>query len=259
MSTYPSFFFSLGKMKPAVPAHNADIATAAAASLIWGNVARQIDMPKMPASAMSTAIRPVYGVGWNRTIADKAATRRINDVLARIRNSALPAQEYRRLVAMFLEDYHSANSFPSESWAWRQTAERFRLDPTFGWARFWNCVLFYTRMVFGYHLIWGRLPPRKLHVLVEGCPSPQLLRTFWSITRTMDSYPASADCLDPDHTAFTHESLVRTAMAHSKQFASTGKLRVRTANKRHLPRPLAVWAQLRRSRFRGRLIWPLVY
>ena len=48
-----------------------------------------------------------------------------------IRNSALPAQEYRRLGAMFFEAYRPSNS-PAELWELRQTAERHRLRPTYG-------------------------------------------------------------------------------------------------------------------------------
>ena len=116
-----------------IPGSSADIVTAEAAKLIWGNVARQVGMPNMSASEMCTSIRPVYGIVWNRTIVDNVATKRINDEPARLRNSALPPKDYQRLVAMFLESYHSANSSPSELWAWRLAAERFRLDTTFGW------------------------------------------------------------------------------------------------------------------------------
>ena len=225
-------------MKTAAPVHNADIATAAAANLVWDNVARQVGMPIMSASAMSTAIRPAYGVVWNRTIIDKVATKRINDELSRIRNSALPTQEYRRLGAMFLGAYRSANSFPSELWAWRQTAGRPRLDPTFVWGPILELSALLPTKGIWLPVDLGRLPPEQLHVLFEGFPSPQLLRTFGSVKRTLGSYPASADYVAPGHTAFTQELMAKAAKAHSEQSAPTGKIRVRTANMRHLPRSL---------------------
>ena len=223
-------------MRTWVPPRNADIATDAAANLIWDNVARQIGMPKMSASAMSTAIRPVYGIVWNRTIVDKVDTKRINEELARIRNSALPTQEYRRLVAMFLEAYRSSNSFPSELWAWRQTDGRLRLDSTFGWGPILEmCTFLHTK---GIRLPFdlGRLPPDQFHLLFEGFPSPKLLRDFRPLACSMDSYPAFADYVNPDHTAFAQNSMAKAAKAHAEQFAPTGKLRVLTTNKHHLPR-----------------------
>ena len=96
-------------MNTALPPENADISTAAAAAVILGSVSRQIGTPEMTASATSAAIRPVYGVVRNRTVIDKITTDRINKVLARLRNSALPPTEYHRLTAMLLEAYHSAN------------------------------------------------------------------------------------------------------------------------------------------------------
>ena len=204
--------------------------------LIWGNVAHQIGMPNMSASAMSTSIRPVYWVVWNRAIVDNVTTERINDELSRIRNSSLPTQEYPRLVAMFLEAYRPSKSLPEELRACGQTAERSRLDSTFGWGPILEMRTFLRKKGDRLPVDLGRLPPAQLRVIFEGCPSPQLLRTFWSITRSSDSYPASADYVTPDHTAFTQDSLAKAVKSHSKQFASTGKIRVRTANRHHLPR-----------------------
>ena len=223
-------------MKTTPSSFNADIATAEAAKLIWDSAARQIGMPNLSAPAMASDIRPVYGTVWNRAIIDKVTTSRINQVLARIRNSPLPAQEYHRLVAMFLEASHPSNTSPAELWAWRQTAERFRLGSAFGWDPILElCTFLHTKGIWPPSDL-GLLPPGQLNPLFDGCPLPKLLRALWSISRPLDSQPATSDYLAPDHTAFAQNSLVKAAKAHAKQFALAGMLRLRTTTKHHLPR-----------------------
>ena len=194
-STWPPFFFfswgsllfQLKKMRAVAPVRNADIATDAAAKLIWGNVARQIGMPNMSASAMSTSIRPVYWVVWNRAIIDIGDTKRIIDLLPRIRNSSLPTHEYRRLVAIFRGAYRSANSPPSDLRSWRQTAERFSLYSTFGWGPILEmCASLHTKFM------WLPVGMGAFFRNSFMCYSEDSLAAaftdLWSITRSMGSY-----------------------------------------------------------------------
>ena len=198
----------------------------------------------MSASAMVAAIRPVYGVAWNRTVVDAIATDRTNRALARIRNSPPPLKGYNCLPAMFLEAYRSDNSFPSELWAWRQTSERFRLDSTFGCGPILKrCPFLHTTGVW-LPADMGRLRPDERIALFEGRPSPQLMRTFWSITRSLDSYPDPARYLAPDHTDFARNSMVREVNAHSEKFASTGKFSRAQPRSYTSPVPLVEWGQL---------------
>ena len=155
-----------------IPTDNADIATAASATVVLGNLARQIGMPKMGDSSICASISPVYGIVWNRRGIDAIATDRANEVLDRIRNSALRKQEYRRLTAMFLEAYHSANSFPSELREWRQKVARFRLDSTFGRGQIVEMRTFFHKKGICAHLIRGVFIRRSLMFYSEDAPLP---------------------------------------------------------------------------------------
>ena len=74
-----------------------DTATAAAATIVWDNLARQINSKTGTPDKLKTAVLAVYGLTWNRAVLAAVSTDRICNVLALLRNSSIPRQEYDRL------------------------------------------------------------------------------------------------------------------------------------------------------------------
>ena len=68
------FFFSqsilrnLQNMNIVIPDVNRDSAVGAAAVLIWNNLIRVATDRETPARRLSEAIKPVYGIAWNRAV-----------------------------------------------------------------------------------------------------------------------------------------------------------------------------------------------
>ena len=55
-------------MNIVIPDVNRDSAVGAAAVLIWNNLIRVATDRETPACRLSEAIKPVYGIAWNRAV-----------------------------------------------------------------------------------------------------------------------------------------------------------------------------------------------
>ena len=109
------------------------MARAAAAKLVWGNLARQINSRDATAATLRAAAIAVFGIRWNRSVSTALAANRINDVLDLLkRYIPFLAREYDRL-SQFLKDSHAASTvFPPDLFEWRRLAEQLRLELSFG-------------------------------------------------------------------------------------------------------------------------------
>ena len=72
-------------MNTNIPCENMDMAGAAAATLVWGNLARRINSRDAKAATRRAAAIAVYGISWNRSVITALTTNRIDDVLALLR------------------------------------------------------------------------------------------------------------------------------------------------------------------------------
>ena len=77
-------------------------------------------------------LNPVYGIAWNGMMLTRCDTKRINDILVRLRNSPNPRPQYGRLVSVWLNAYFSTDSVPAEMAWWGILSGRFRLELTSG-------------------------------------------------------------------------------------------------------------------------------
>lgn len=80
-------------------------------------------------------------------------------------------------------------------------------------------------------------PHAPLSRLISEEPGPKLLRAFWSISHSASkSGNKTGGYLTPHHEDFTQNSLLKAVRTHGRQFAQTGKLRLRKTRKLLLPR-----------------------
>ena len=99
-------------MGAVLPAAKRVSAIRAAASLIWPNMERQISDPLAPAARIIQAIRPIYGIAWNRAVVMQLKTENMNPVFCKLRNSLLPRPEYDRLANFAKEAFSALGSIP---------------------------------------------------------------------------------------------------------------------------------------------------
>ena len=100
------------------PVENRDAATAAAAKLVWGNLARLISDPLTHANRIVPEIRPVYGIVWNRAVIKFLTTAPINGALWKMRNSLLPRPECDSLADFLNAAWSGAGDFPPDLSEW---------------------------------------------------------------------------------------------------------------------------------------------
>ena len=74
----------------AIPAEDADSASAAAAKIILDDAARRVSTPNASAARLATALTPIYGAVWARVVLAAVTTDPINKLLQRLRQSSLP-------------------------------------------------------------------------------------------------------------------------------------------------------------------------
>ena len=76
----------LRQVSRAIPVANVAAAVTAAAKLVLGAIARQLADRRAAASALSSAILPVYGITWGRSAISAVGNARINSISASLRN-----------------------------------------------------------------------------------------------------------------------------------------------------------------------------
>ena len=76
-------------MNIVIPDVNRDSAVGAAAILIWNNLIRVVSDREAPACRLAEAIKPVYGITWNRAVIKLVKREVMNDTLCKLRNSLL--------------------------------------------------------------------------------------------------------------------------------------------------------------------------
>ena len=113
--------------------NNVDAATAAAAQIIWDNLACQVGSKKGTSSKLKTAVMAVYGITWGGNFLTVVSTDRICNVLALLRNSSFPRKEYDRLADFLKGGYSASNDFPPVLLESMAIAQQLRLELSHGW------------------------------------------------------------------------------------------------------------------------------
>ena len=278
--------FLVSMVATAVPLRNLDTAAAEASGLVWGNLARQVRPPGIPAAQLERALVPLYGVTWNRDVltpnadggagninvltsnADGGAGNinvltsnadggagNIDRFFCLVRNPPLIRSEYDRLVAFLEEAYLTASLLPHGLSGWRSSAHRRRMEMHCGWERM--LAVCAPLSPIGVHL-----PPNiaamelsEFHTIPHRCdeppppPPPLFPGLIWSISRSVSpDANAAAEHLVSAHAMFTQDALVKDIRRHSAQHATSGKLPIRTHRKLHVPRSFSKLGAARRIR-----------
>ena len=214
-----------------LPPQNADNATAQAATLVWNNLARQVNLRSSTRAQLLEAVIPLYGIAWSKAAINHLATNRINDVLSLLRRSELfQKKEYDSMTSFMKGAFAAAGSSPPDMLEWRTTAGRFRLDTSFGWGAILAVCTHLADSGISLPFDLRRITPSDAHQLARGSPAPAAFRALWSASRADSSAPSNsaAEYLAPAHEVFTKDSLLKATKCHSAQFSRTGGISVRT-------------------------------
>ena len=138
-----------------------DAAQIAAASLVVNHLSKVLGAPILPASAITQAVTPFYGVAWNRKELTSITTNRTNYEPGRLRTSALPTREYGSLRDFPLQAYLARGLFPHEMGERKLLADRFRLNTSHEWEAIAAAMPFSRRAEFLLRFSW---PPFRLRV-----------------------------------------------------------------------------------------------
>ena len=235
----------------ALPVANRDAAAAAAAKLIWGNLSRMISAPLTPANGIVPAIRPVYGVVWNRAVIKLLTTAPIHDALWNLRNSILPRSEYDRIEAFLNAAWSDAGEFQPELSEWRAMAERFRFDSSYTWDDILTAVTTFNRQGIATPGDLGAIPSADVLSLCQLSTVPNVTRAFWGAQRSSLTYGSTASNLFQPPGAVSRDSLLLAAKRHAKQYERAGRLHVHTSKELHAPADFARLCHARKIKLRG--------
>ena len=127
------FFLSYITTTAQISGVNRASAVAAESDIVWPNLARTVGYRASAAAELRQAAIAVYGIRWNRAVITAIANNRNNHVLALLRNSGVPLNEYARLSDFLYESYSEAFSAPPELEEWRPAAAQLLLELPRGW------------------------------------------------------------------------------------------------------------------------------
>ena len=117
-----------------MPHPNHDTAVIAAAHLAFDHAWRNAFASEATWNSISVALVPLFGISWGEKITTAVKTRRINAILAKIRNTAAPRADYDRLADLFKLAFSTPTDFLPE-WEERRTiADRYRLGRRNPWS-----------------------------------------------------------------------------------------------------------------------------
>ena len=85
------------------------------------------------AHSISVGLVPLFGIRWSKKIIIAIKTHRINELLAKVRHSAIPRPDYDRVEDLFKLAFFTPTTFPPEWEEWRTIADRYRLDRRHPW------------------------------------------------------------------------------------------------------------------------------
>ena len=101
-----------------IPLQNRDDAIFAAAKLAFDYARRRVFDEQATAQSIALSVVPLFGIRWGKKIAADSGRRqndrRVNQLLAKVRNSALPRIEYDRLGDLFKLAYFAPCDFLPE-------------------------------------------------------------------------------------------------------------------------------------------------
>lgn len=99
-------------MNTTIPIRYLDVLQAGEAKIVRDNMAKVLGAPNLSAEGLPNATIPVFGVSRNRNGITSVGADRVNSVLARLGNSALPRAGYDIWAAFLNLAYHAADLFP---------------------------------------------------------------------------------------------------------------------------------------------------
>ena len=106
--------------------HHRAAATAASASLAPDALRKVVVGRSASAFALARAIAPVFGIRWSAELVRRVGPRRLNGLLAMLRNSKLTQENYNGVAQLWKEAFfNDETSFPKDWETWRTLIERF--------------------------------------------------------------------------------------------------------------------------------------
>ena len=182
-----------------IPLGNRDNATLEAANLAFDYAWRRVFDEQAAAQSISLADAPLFGIRWSKKIIAaldrRQNNRRGNQLLAKVRNSALPRIEYDRLGDLFKRAYFAPGDFLPEWEEWRTIADRYRLGRRRSWAILAAVVSQLISAGVNSTLELAAIEPAALEVLTAPLDGRHAIRNFRRAARMVAANASSSDAL----------------------------------------------------------------
>ena len=182
-----------------IPLENRDNAIFEAAKLDCDYARRRVFDEQATARSISLADVPLFGIRWSKTIivalGRRRDGRRVNQLLAKVRNSAPPRVEYDRMADLFKLDYFSPDDFLPEWEEWRTIADRYRLAIRHSWPVLAAVVSQLISAGITSTVELAALDPAALEVLAATLGDRRAIRDYWRAARLEAAKASSSDAL----------------------------------------------------------------
>ena len=179
------------------PSANQDNAIIEAAKLAFDHAWRGVFGETTPARINSAALVPLFGIIWRKKVIaavdNRPINRRVNHLLARVRNSPLSRADYERLADLSRMAFFAPVDCIPEWEEWRTAADRYRFDRRRPWRILASAV---SRLIADdVRSPLAELGPAALEQLTTSIDERCAVRDFWRADRIAATKASSADPL----------------------------------------------------------------
>ena len=189
------FPHSLAETGFTLPHPNHDTSVIAAAHLAFDHAWRNAFASDATWRIISVALVPLLGISWSRKIITAVKTKRINDLLAKIRNTAVPRADYVRLADLSKLAFFTPTEFLPE-WEERRTvADHYRLDRRHHWPTLAAAVSQFITCEVNSPFDLAALEASAVEQMVSSFDGEMASRDLWRASRLNASKAASDDQL----------------------------------------------------------------
>ena len=177
------------------PHPNHDTAVIAAAHLAFDHAWRNAFASNSPALSVSVALVPLFGIRWIKKITNAVKTHRINELLAKIRNSPVPRSDYDRVADLFKLAFFTPTEFLPEWGEWRLIADRYRLGRRHPWPPLAAAVTQFITDEVNPPFVFAGIEAEGAEPMISSFEGNAASRGFWGEARANAIRASSADPL----------------------------------------------------------------
>ena len=208
-----------------IPLENRDNAISEAAELAFYYAWRRVFDEQATAQIIALAVAPPFGIRWIKKIIAaldrRQNDRRVNQLLSKVRNYALPRIEYDRPADLFKLAYLAPEDFPPE-WEERRTiSDRYRMERRRSWAILAAVVSQLISAGVNSTLELAALGPVALDVLTAPLEGRHAIRNFWRAARMDAAKASSADALILNQQDVDVQAFQRDVKRHRAELSRT--------------------------------------